>query len=218
MQLCLFAHSRYKHVNYTWDNKVTFSHLFLKGWTPEMEVSSYPPETGPLSVYKIDEFFETIDFALKGYGNLGVAIGSYSYSNDQNEVETVKMCLYRYKEGTIFGFNESYIFNPEIDGLCVELGQDVLKNGSKAWFKEHQIELAFSAFVKATLDFSIKTVNFKAAGPITPPDCYRFDIEILFDNSDHDGQVILTLDAEPTRLSCTGKFNLADQYKLQSLV
>ena len=31
MQLCLFAHSRYNHVNYTWDNKVTFSHLFLKG-------------------------------------------------------------------------------------------------------------------------------------------------------------------------------------------
>lgn len=31
MQLCLFAHSRYNHVNYTWDNKVTFSHLFLRG-------------------------------------------------------------------------------------------------------------------------------------------------------------------------------------------
>lgn len=31
MQLCLFAHSRYIHVNYTWDNKVAFSHLFLRG-------------------------------------------------------------------------------------------------------------------------------------------------------------------------------------------
>lgn len=27
MQLCLFAHSRYIHVNYTWDNRVSFSHL-----------------------------------------------------------------------------------------------------------------------------------------------------------------------------------------------
>lgn len=39
LQLCLFAHSRYNHVNYSWDNRVTFSHLFLKGWTPEMEVN-----------------------------------------------------------------------------------------------------------------------------------------------------------------------------------
>lgn len=38
IQLCLFAHSRYIHVNYTWDNRVTFSHLFLENWTPEMEV------------------------------------------------------------------------------------------------------------------------------------------------------------------------------------
>lgn len=204
MQLCLFAHTRYKHVNYTWDNKVTFSHLFLKGWTSEMEVSSYPPETGPLSVYKISEFFETIDYALGGYGKLEEAIGSYSYANEKNNVDQVKMCLYQYKEGTIFGFNESYIFDPEIDGMCVELGQDVLTNGSKIWFEEHDIQLQFSAFVKATLDFSVKTVNFKAAGPIAPPDCYQFDIQILFDNSDHDGQVLLTLDADPIRLECEG--------------
>lgn len=39
MQLCLFAHSRYNHVNYTWDNRITFSHLFLLNWIPEMEVN-----------------------------------------------------------------------------------------------------------------------------------------------------------------------------------
>lgn len=41
LQLCLFAHSRYNHVNYSWDNRVTFSHLFLRGWSPEMEVSCW---------------------------------------------------------------------------------------------------------------------------------------------------------------------------------
>lgn len=205
IQLCLFAHARYKHVNYTWDNRVTFSHLFLRGWDPQMEVSSYPPEVGPLSVYQIDDFYNTIDFALFGYGNISSAIGPYSYPNENNSVEAIKMCMYRYKEGTIFGFNESYIFNPEIDGLCVELGQDVLNVGSKVWFLEKDIDIDFSAFVEATLRFSVKTVNFKAASSIAPPDCYRFDIEIKFDNSDHDGQVILTLEAEPIRLKCNGK-------------
>lgn len=39
IQLWLFAYSNYKHVNYTWDNRITFSHLFLKGWDATQEVS-----------------------------------------------------------------------------------------------------------------------------------------------------------------------------------
>lgn len=41
VQLCLFAHNNYMHVNYTWDNRVTFSHLFLMGWESSQEVRSF---------------------------------------------------------------------------------------------------------------------------------------------------------------------------------
>ncbi len=81
MQLCLFAHSRYNHVNYTWDNRVSFSHLFLKGWDAESEVESYPPSVGPLALYIQSDFFDTIDYAIAGYSNLSIAIGPYSYPN-----------------------------------------------------------------------------------------------------------------------------------------
>lgn len=47
-------------------------------------------------------------------------------------------------------------------------------------------------------------IYFHFEGPIAPPDCYQFDIEILFDNADHDGQMLLALDAEPIRLHCKG--------------
>lgn len=39
IQLCLFAHNNYIHVNYTWDNRVAFSHLFLRGWDTSLEVT-----------------------------------------------------------------------------------------------------------------------------------------------------------------------------------
>lgn len=81
MQLCLFAHSRYNHVNYTWDNRISFSHLFLKGWDTQSEVESYPPSTGPLALYQKPAFYETIDWAIAGYGNLSDSIGPYSYPN-----------------------------------------------------------------------------------------------------------------------------------------
>lgn len=215
-QLCLFAHSRYKHVNYTWDNKVTFSHLFLKGWTSELEAVSYPPTQGPLSVYIVPEFFETIDYAISGYANLSRAIGPYSYPTDNNTMGPVKVCLYQYRNGTVFGFNESYIFDPQIDAYCVTVTKDDIGEGIQKFLHTKGIFINFSALVRATVDFSIKTVNLKASGPMTAPDCYRFDIQILFNNEDHDGQMLLSLEAEPTRLVCHGNVEFITNSEIDS--
>lgn len=204
IQLCLFAHSRYVHVNYTWDNRVSFSHLFLRGWDDASEVDSYPAAKGPMALYFQDDFFDTIDFAMAGYGNLSTAIGSYSYPTDDNSMPPLDLCITRYEQGEINGFNESYSFNPTLTEICLNLTRNGTSFNSKEYLTAMGVQINFAAFVEATLSFSIKTVNFKAAGPIAPPDCYQFDIEILFDNSDHDGQMLLSLDAEPIRLHCRG--------------
>lgn len=216
MQLCLFAHSRYNHVNYSFDNRVTFSHLFLKGWEVTMEVSTYPPETGPLSVYTVEEYFQSIDYAISGYVNLSRAIGPYSYPNDENQMGPMKVCLYQYKEGIIFGFNESYRFNPEIDISCVTVTSNETAMGIQNFFHSKNIYIQFSALVKTTIDFSIKTVNLKASGPISAPDCYQFEIQILLDNSDHDGQMLVSLEAEPTRLFCQGDVQFITNSKIDA--
>lgn len=210
MQLCLFAHSRYNHVNYTWGNKVTFSHLFLKGWDTTMEITAYPPSNGPLAIFLEKDFYDTIDYAITGYQNLSSAIGPYSYPNEQNEQGSMQLCLHQYKKGHIFGFNESYIFNPELEIICKNLtyAEVIEKNlGSNVFLTAQKVEVNFSALVQATLEFAIKTVNFKDASPFSAPDCYQFNIVINFDNHDHDGQMLLSLDAEPVRLYCHGDTN-----------
>nr|NVI71478.1 transient receptor potential cation channel, mucolipin ortholog [Cucujiformia] len=206
------------HVNYTWDNRISFSHLFLKGWDATREINTYPPTAGPLAIYKIDDFFSTIDFAFDGYANISKAIGSYSYINEDNSMSDMVLCLYCYKQGEIFGFNESYNFNSEIVKSCSNISHDVnlTKFNSKTYFETQEIK--FSALVKATLDFSLKTVNFKSAGRISPPNCYQFDITILFDNEDHDGQMVLSLDAEPIRLNCKGDVEYVTGSEIDSLL
>ncbi|KAJ8964303.1 hypothetical protein NQ314_005003 [Rhamnusium bicolor] len=219
MQLCLFAHSRYNHVNYTWDNRITFSHLFLKGWDSTREINTYPPATGPLAIYKIEQFFSTIDYAYKGYAHLNKAVGSYSYANEDNTMTDMMLCLYQYKEGIIFGFNESYVFNSEIIETCLNISQT--HNGlldSKQYISSHNTDISFSALVKAELIFSVKTVNFKAAGRITPPNCYLFEITIKFDNEDHDGQMLLSLDAEPIRLMCKGDVQYVTNNEIETFL
>lgn len=205
LQLCLFAHNRYNHVNYTWDNRISFSHLFLLGWDSTREINAYPPGAGPLAVYKVDEFYNALDYAYTGYSNLSNAIGPYSYNNEDNNKTDPMFCTYYYKKGIIHGFNESYEFNSEIVYSCVNLTNEENKLfKSKEFIKNVGIEVNFAALVRAELIFSLKTINFRAAGPITPPDCYRFDIKIIFDNEDHDGQMSLLLDAQPFKLACKG--------------
>lgn len=66
LQLSLFAHNRYSHVNYTWGNRITFSHLFIRGWDPAREIVSYPPALGPLAIYDIESFYKSINYAVNG--------------------------------------------------------------------------------------------------------------------------------------------------------
>lgn len=202
MQLYLFGNYRYQQFNYTTDNTVTFSHLFLRGWDATREIKAYPASAGPLAIYKVEEFFSTIDYAYEGYSNLNGSIGPYSYPNEDNTMPDMKLCLYQYKSGTIFGFNESYIFDSQIEKRCFNISANNKLLNSREYFKH--LNINFSALVTAILTFSIKTVNFKVAGPKTPPDCYRFDIDIKFDNNDHDGQMLLSLESKPIRLTCHG--------------
>nr|NVI71346.1 transient receptor potential cation channel, mucolipin ortholog [Cucujiformia] len=206
------------HVNYTWDNRVTFSHLFLKGWDATREINSYPPTAGPLALYEVEDFFSTIDFAFHGYSNISKAIGSYSYTNEDNTMPDMVLCTYSYKRAEIFGFNESYIFDSEIVKSCTNISHDIRDGvfNSKKYFEGEDIK--FTSLVKATLEFSLKTVNFKSAGRISPPNCYQFDITILFDNEDHDGQMTLSLDIEPLRLNCKGDIEYVTGNEIASIL
>lgn len=53
-------------MNYTWGNRITFSHLFIQGWDSAREVVSYPPAQGPLAIYDIHSFYSTIEYAILG--------------------------------------------------------------------------------------------------------------------------------------------------------
>ncbi|KAF6215791.1 hypothetical protein GE061_000126 [Apolygus lucorum] len=203
IQLCFFAHSRYNHVNYAWDNKIAFSHLFLKGWDANREVDLYPPGLGPLALYTKKDFYSTIDTAIKGYHDLEASIGSYSYANEDNLYVNPTFCSYHYKKGEIYGFNESYSFDSEIIQSCCEVSDATFNNNTGC----NDSPVKFPSLVKATISFSLKTINLKAAGPLSPPDCYRFNIMILFNNEGMDGQMLLSLDAEPIRLQCKGDVN-----------
>lgn len=168
-------------------------------------------------MYTVDEYFGTLDYAIKGFGNLSRAIGPYSYATKDNSMGPIEICLSQYREGIIFGFNESYIFNPEIDTNCMRMHKNDTEQGNvQDFFHRHGVFLQFSALVKTTMHFNIKTINLKASGPMSAPDCYKFKVIIMMDNTDHDGQMIVTLDAIPERLVCQGDTQFITNSKIDA--
>jgi hypothetical protein len=53
---------------------------------------------------------------------------------------------------------------------------------SEEFFREKNITVSGISLVEATLMFSIKAIHFKPNGPLNSPDCYFFDLKLLFDN------------------------------------
>ncbi|ROT73634.1 putative mucolipin-3 [Penaeus vannamei] len=91
--------SRYNHVNYLWDTKISFSHLFIKGWDTTREIQVYPPADGPLAVYKKASFFEYLDYAVTTYAHIReTAIGTYTYEHKNGTVVPPVLCVSHYKK------------------------------------------------------------------------------------------------------------------------
>ncbi|OXA38531.1 mucolipin-3 isoform X2 [Folsomia candida] len=221
-QLCLFASYRYASVNYTWDNKITFSHLFIKDWDTSREITSYPPTTGPLAVYTKADFYSYFDHAVHAYSAIEeLAIGPYFYPTKNNTVAPMKLCIERYSNGVIFGFNESYVYDGLTENSCITLPPSVISTGEKFSLEEflakYNASISFDSLLEGHLTFVLKTVRFRDLGPFKSPDCFQFDIDIVFNNRDHDGQTLVTLEAQPTRLRCKGDANYMADNRLERI-
>lgn len=91
----------------------------------------------------------------------------------------MQFCVEKYVNGVIFGFNESYVFDSEIENKCIEI--ESAKNfSSQKYFDAHNFTVSFDSLLEAHLLFTLKTVRFRDLGPLKSPDCYRFDIDVSY--------------------------------------
>ncbi|KAK7078325.1 Mucolipin-2 [Halocaridina rubra] len=215
-QLCLFAQQRYNHVNYLWDTKISFSHLFIKGWDTSREIQVYPPADGPLAVYKRSDFFEYLDYSISTYARIREeAIGSYLYDYDKNgSVIPPVLCISQYASGHAFIQNNSYILNDNITKTCVDIPPSIA-NGSdwsvKKFLETKNITFDFDLLLNTDFTFELRTIKLRVNLPFDTPECYHLTGRVIFDNHEHDGQILVELDVAARVLECDGSIHLASE-------
>ena len=81
----------------------------------------------------------------------------------------------------------------EVNNKCITIPDEALVNlNSQNYLEKHDFRVPWDLLIEMKLSFSITTKTMKRLGPISGPECFKFNIDIHFDNDDHDGQVIFT--------------------------
>ncbi|XP_013789922.2 mucolipin-3-like isoform X1 [Limulus polyphemus] len=222
VQLALFGYDASKYRQQHENTVKTFRHVFLKGWDATREIVSYPPATGQYAVYTKPEFFQNIDNVIHKYATItDTTIGSYGYDSDDDEISSMWFCKRQYRKGEVFAFNVTLHYDSTPVDSCLEIAP-LYPAGDKRWenfhlqdfLKDHNSSVNFNNLIYAELKFSLKTVFLKSLTRFDSPDCFLFDIVIKFDNSLHDGQVLVFLNADSKKLICNSSVQYVETDKV----
>ncbi len=188
IQIIIFGSYRYAHTRYFEDNRVALEHLFLRNWDSVREINAYPPATGVFALYRKDSFYAFFDHVATTYDGVEGATINPVFKDGAG----INFCVDRFGDGTVFP-NLTWTIDfghLEYRHDCIKLPEDRLANfSSKQYLQEVGFEVPWSTMSQMKLVFTLKTLTYTKFGPLLGPECFLFYTEIVFSNSDYDGQV-----------------------------
>ncbi|GIX86708.1 mucolipin-3 [Caerostris extrusa] len=220
LQLCVFGSDGYTYELQKQNTGTSFKHMFLKDWTPLRDVVSYPPSTGPYAVYTKPDFYGNVDNVVKVYSDItNISLGTYCYEGPNCTMTSLSFCRQEFNK--MIAFNQSVTFDSHRKTICHEI-PSLFPEGDPRW-KQFSIQkyladkndtIAFDRLIYAEITFTLKTIFLKSLGSNKYPDCYNFSIDVFYNNKEHDGQVLVTLDTKAEKLKCyhNGTMNPEDKW------
>uniref|UniRef100_UPI00398F16FA mucolipin-1a n=1 Tax=Pristiophorus japonicus TaxID=55135 RepID=UPI00398F16FA len=186
-QLILFGLSNQMVVDFTEENTMTFKNIFLKDYTDGFDAF--------YAVYTQSDVYDSIFYTVDQYLALqNMTLGQYAYVFEGDENRTaLQLCQRFYKKGSINPANDTFNINPEVITECVSVSPSV-----HAYPREMQtyrnFTLKFYKLINVFIKFKLKAINIQTIINHEIPDCYTFQILILFDNKAHSGRIKISLD------------------------
>ncbi|XP_060710915.1 mucolipin-1a isoform X1 [Hemiscyllium ocellatum] len=195
VQLILFGLSNQMVVDFTEENTMTFKHLFLKDYTDGSD-DSY-------ALYTQKDVYDSIFYTVEQYLALqNMTLGRYAYvfGGDENRT-ALQLCQRFYKKGSINPANDTFNINPWVITECVYVSPSFHINPRETP-QYKNITLKFYKLIDVSIRFKLKAINIQTIINHEIPDCYTFQILILFDNKAHSGRIKITLDNDVVINEC----------------
>ncbi|XP_043550632.1 mucolipin-1a isoform X3 [Chiloscyllium plagiosum] len=131
-----------------------------------------------------------------------MTLGRYAYvfGGDENRT-ALQLCQRFYKKGSINPANDTFNINPQVITECVYVNPSFHINPRETP-QYRNITLKFYKLIDVSIRFKLKAINIQTIINREIPDCYTFQILILFDNKAHSGRIKITLDNDVVINEC----------------
>ncbi|KAM3875885.1 mucolipin-3 [Diretmus argenteus] len=184
IQLVSFGLSNQMVVTFKEENLMTFKHIFLKDYV-DGSMDTY-------ALYRQADVYDHINYIIEQYGLLrNITVGNHAYEKNGDLYTPMSVCQEYYRNGTIFPGNDTFEIDAEVDTECLEIFplyprslQDVYPN----------FNLHFKRLLSVKITFILKAINLQTVRHRELPDCYDFNVMIIFDNQVHSGRIKVDLD------------------------
>ena len=130
--------------------------------------------------------------------------------------QKIEVCFKNYVNGSMNPSQFIYDYNNEIKKRCYIL-ESLGPAGSANWekfsfekyLKNRSIGVDFNRLIEVAIKFKLRTIYLNSLESGSYPECYDVQIKINYDNSKHDGQIIISLKSQSYPQECKG--NLIDK-------
>ncbi|KAG7278390.1 hypothetical protein CRUP_038553 [Coryphaenoides rupestris] len=177
--LVSFGLSNEMMVTFKEQSMETFKHLFLKGYTDQ--------HRGAYALYTKTDVYHHIRYAVAGYMNLqNLTVGNLAYERVDGVYTPLSLCTKFYRNGSIFPGNETFDIDPHVDTVCIAI-YPTIDNESLA--RHLNFSLDFKRLLSVNIHLTLKAINLQTVQHHELPDCYFFNITIIFNNHAHSGRI-----------------------------
>lgn len=166
-----------------------------------------------------------MNYAVVAYSSITTtAVGTFGYAQNisaTNAMSPISICKEYYAQGVTDPTNYFYNFTNTQVRECLQVFNETALPGDPSWsdfsieqyFELHNFSLEFSRLLKLTVEMPLRTIYLNSLDRSDEPECYDVTIKIMYDNLQHDGQILIHLDSEAYKHTCNGAINNSTDYQ-----
>uniref|UniRef100_A0A914I5N2 Polycystin cation channel PKD1/PKD2 domain-containing protein n=1 Tax=Globodera rostochiensis TaxID=31243 RepID=A0A914I5N2_GLORO len=222
IQLILFAQLRISHVDFLDETLTVMRHKFLKEWGDERDTRTYPPASGPYSVYTSDQIIEHFSHIVKAYYSIqNDSFAAFSYDTSIAQMPYKDVWDDELGKAHIVDEHQSLRRHIAFDDipplqLCIDRIADVRIENETYIFDISEENDCF--LLNFTQEEGGRCTD-RLQSNDQKPECYLIKLIVRFDNSRHTGQIKVDLIATISYINlCNGRILQVNSIGLDTVV